>query len=449
MTSRPSSLCFWSRTEGTSHLIVPANYRPGLVIMEKEGRNVTKRILKITLEIIQLLTGETPCIFQRWSGTRSPVAVNDEKILELTNKIIELLTGEVPIRCEDATVYLSMEEWEYLEGHKDLYKDVMMEDHQTLISPDGSYDNSTVEGRLSPPCSQDGHEKLSDVPQEHEGAEAEGSINIKVEVKEGEETCMNNDDLCKKEEPPTYINMDGQYSSAEAWDPCLDLPQSCKTQDNIVTESPGRPTAPMVRHDPTEPPSDTSNHKEPLNTTGVLKPNVVRRNYKSYQCSECGKTFSHNADLIKHSRVHTGERPFLCIECGKCFTQKSALVYHQRIHTGERPFLCFDCGKCFAHKSILVNHRRVHTGEKPFPCSDCGKCFAYKSYLVDHQRTHTGVKPHHCMECRKCFTHKSDLNRHKRLHSGEKPFSCSVCGKRFIQRANLATHQKSHTEKLP
>ncbi|KAM8923955.1 gastrula zinc finger protein XlCGF66.1-like [Pelodytes ibericus] len=120
---------------------------------------VTERILNLTLEIIYLLTGEdymvvkkpgdqdinSPPLLEGFSKTQISNAVhspysllhernNDRKILGLTNKIIQLLTGEVPIRCEDVTVYFSLQDWEYLEGQKDLYKDVMMETNQALSS---------------------------------------------------------------------------------------------------------------------------------------------------------------------------------------------------------------------------------------------------------------------------------------------------------------------------
>ncbi|XP_066450246.1 gastrula zinc finger protein XlCGF66.1-like [Eleutherodactylus coqui] len=119
--------------------------------MEKTSNEITKRILSLTLEIIYLLTGEDYIIVKtsgdgttpnseepepHHRGSSSPI--QEQKILELTNKITELLAGEVPIRCQDVAVYFSMEEWEYLEEHKDLYKDVMMEDHQPPISQEYS-----------------------------------------------------------------------------------------------------------------------------------------------------------------------------------------------------------------------------------------------------------------------------------------------------------------------
>ncbi|XP_040292175.1 gastrula zinc finger protein XlCGF66.1-like isoform X3 [Bufo bufo] len=129
--------------------------------IDKYQSHLTNRILNLTLEIIFILTGEDYAIVKKKSGEHvtpksSPIMLggrsktqftdpsslllihernNKQKILELTSKITELLTGEVPLRCEDVTVYFSMEEWEYLEGHKDLYKDVMIEKQQALTSP--------------------------------------------------------------------------------------------------------------------------------------------------------------------------------------------------------------------------------------------------------------------------------------------------------------------------
>ncbi|KAG9461384.1 hypothetical protein GDO78_017048 [Eleutherodactylus coqui] len=132
--------------------------------MEKDRNKIVESILNLTLEILFQLTGEDYTVVKKTSsdGCRAPVCdgwgrplhpitglphhhlihenINVQKILELTNKMIELLTGEVPIRCQDVAVYFSMEEWEYLEGHKDLYKEAMMETRQPLPSPGNRQD---------------------------------------------------------------------------------------------------------------------------------------------------------------------------------------------------------------------------------------------------------------------------------------------------------------------
>ncbi|KAM3940205.1 uncharacterized protein RB166_000220 [Leptodactylus fuscus] len=147
--------------------------------MERDRNKMAESLLNLTLEIIYQLTGEDYTVVKKTSsgrcqapvydgygGNLSPIPgspphsliqeeINGQKILELTNKMLELLTGEVPIRCQDVAVYFSMEEWEYLEGHKDLYKEVMMEDHQPLTSAGRSSKRTTLERCPSPLLPQD------------------------------------------------------------------------------------------------------------------------------------------------------------------------------------------------------------------------------------------------------------------------------------------------------
>ncbi|XP_056387656.1 gastrula zinc finger protein XlCGF48.2-like isoform X2 [Hyla sarda] len=375
--------------------------------MDKDRKKVNNKILKLTMEIIYLLTGEDYTVVKNshvsgeWkkihSSTTEPPE-NDQKILELTHKIINLLTGE-----------------EYLEEKKESCMGVM-EHHQPFMPLVGSNKRNPKERCSSPFYSHGFPEEIHNVPLHQQDEEL---INIKVEViAEEEETYMRSEHQCKEEEIPVYISPDTNFKSSAAH---LFLSPSSKTEEKNITQdslseqpitqntSQGLYTADVL--------SELWDHEEPPDTSQIVSHSTDRRGYKTFQCIECGKTFAKKSVLVEHQRIHTGEKPFSCSDCGKCFTQRSNLAQHQRIHRGENPFMCLECGKCFSKKSNLLRHHRIHRGEKPFACSDCGKCFTSKSQLKVHHRIHTGEKPFNCMDCGKCFIQKSDLVRHQRVHS--------------------------------
>ncbi|XP_069833106.1 oocyte zinc finger protein XlCOF8.4-like [Dendropsophus ebraccatus] len=419
--------------------------------MEKDRNEISKRILHVTLEIIRLLTGEDYTIvkktwgegvaFPQESGGRSrargpitepPSLIHEQKILELTHRMTELLTGEVPIRCQDVAVYFSMEEWEYVEGHKDLYRGeqpLMMEDQPPgLTAQDGGSDRNPPERCPRPLYSQD-------CP---EGTHIKVEDEVEEERMRGDPPCMSE---VKEEETPgdaipgdpstnpegnvilwlNYVVEAGgaeQHSSGEVLLP--------------LTVHPGRHTTDLSYNPP--------DHEEPSpDRSHTATTRTEQETDNKFQCGACGKFFTRKSQLVIHERNHTGEKPFSCSECGKGFTSNSNLVRHERIHTGEKPYSCSQCEKCFISESYLIRHKRSHTGEKPYSCLECGKFFKDQSNLAKHERTHTRERTYDC----------SQFATHEKSHTEEKLYSCSECGKCYKKTTNLLIHQRSHTGEKP
>ncbi|XP_077107374.1 uncharacterized protein LOC143765029 [Ranitomeya variabilis] len=496
--------------------------------MNKRRNKLTKTMLNFTLEIIYLLTGEDYTVVKNTTGatlnsclekpggcsrTQNPFTHSviherskEHEILRLANKMIELLTGEVPVRCQDVTVHFSMEEWEYIGGHKDLYKDVIEESDQAFISPDRISTKNQSEQCLHSLHFQDFSELNECASQDNQG---EAIFDIKVEVKDEveEEPFMNSDyqyefsprnppeghlrslyshgypeedhnipqnyqgeelsdlkvdriaekegafvkgvQLWKEEQIPVFLGTDHLSRNTEM--NCL-LSHQAKDKDMLhssvenlftVTIYPGNHITDLSSNSP--------NHKEPSEQSQIVTPSTDHRRNKVFQCGECGKLFTKKSNLFVHKRIHTGEKPYSCAQCGKCFTRKFSLDQHVRNHTGQKPFSCSECGQSFVQKSLLFRHEMMHTGEKPIEltCFECGKYFTKKSGLAEHQKIHTGEKLFSCSECGKAFIQKSGLVEHQKIHTGEKLHKCLECEKCFARKSNLVKHQRFHTGEKP
>ncbi|XP_044153154.1 oocyte zinc finger protein XlCOF8.4-like [Bufo gargarizans] len=284
---------------------------------------MTEELLSLTLEIMYLLTGEdytvvktVDCVSPRsclfvsggWSKTQNPTPkllppslIHDStlKILKITSKITELLTGEVPVRCQDVTVHFSMKEWEYLEGHKDLYKDVMMGSKPPLTTPDGCSKRNVLERCPSPLYLQHCPGENHSVSEVHQG---EDLIDIKVEIIEREEEAHEMGYQQCKEELPVDISPDGLIKNTDRHVP---LSADCKTNDNIKHDFSGE------------------------NSCILNIPSGPENTYLLSFLSNHGELSPDNSNTSTQSTDHADITVLPSSECGKYFT-KEPMVKGQR-----------------------------------------------------------------------------------------------------------------------
>ncbi|XP_069509267.1 zinc finger protein 583-like isoform X2 [Ambystoma mexicanum] len=406
-------------------------------------------------------------------------------------------SDEAQVTFQGASAYFSDEEWMLLhEWQKELYRNVMKEIHQALISLGPliattvcslrNKEKDEIRSMITQSCDR-GSNSQSD-------AMHDPTVLLKMNKDELDDRYFKGNEihnsgstefryfntgnhLRKEEEPvPIFIDHLGAEVGESINDPnseheaisfqikdeqepyCMDHQES-KRLESITSHTGGER---MDRKSNVEVPENvpraTTRYKAASGKDNMIcfkmPENEADYNIQSFpenppELRDQTSQYESGLDNTVHFKIHY-ENPKL--QRSEKYHEWESKRRHSNVVPGlpetlqnRRLYSCTECEKSFSRKGHLIQHRRIHTGVRPYQCNECEKSFSRKEHLMVHKRTHTGVRPYHCSMCEKSFTQMGVLIRHQRTHTQDRPYQCTECGKNFSRKGHLSIHQKTHT----
>ncbi|XP_069499021.1 zinc finger protein 530-like isoform X2 [Ambystoma mexicanum] len=392
------------------------------------------------------------------------------------------------VAFQDAAVYFSEEEWKLLQDwQKELYRNVMNEIHQALISlgpliatticslrakeKEELYqlDSQHPNGRHRMDCSQT--DTVTPPPPLSGGRGRDDRLPTGLPFLSA--------DLCLKKEEPGALFID--HLGAVTGESGTDCGSGYETiafqiKDETDAYCMDHPASSRMDGIQTPPVDESMNRKRKVGNSAKCSERTLQRKAFSEKINTvCLESTNNEANL--NSQMWSGCYPELrgekYSECDATFNNPFHFTLHQEspmiartdtfnelestlrnvpfpvarpnTQQNQRTLPSNRGGKSYSLKGKLTRNVKPSSRMRPYACTECEKSFIYKSHLITHHRIHSGEKPYMCTFCQKRFNRKDYLDEHIRIHTGERPYKCSKCEKTFIQKHHLNEHLRKHT----
>ncbi|XP_078504827.1 uncharacterized protein LOC144763258 isoform X2 [Lissotriton helveticus] len=352
------------------------------------------------------------------------------------------------VTLHDVAAYFSEEEWKLLqEWQKELYKNVMNEIHQALISLGPLIASSVYSLRVK------GKEDLCHVDKRDNDRSHRAnpftsateviSVVIKDEEVEDQEDVATRKNMTSSTAPDPVIT--SVFSLNEKPRDEMNFHEEPEPEEENIAD----PVITFVCSLSNEPEDEINFQEEPVADCRTMGNDLMVENVSTEDSMNCVETRAPGKALLEKGK-------FMMFEISQKGTYSSSPLFsemsenhREKINTqGESGYskaLKFKRNP-ESHKSNrkinLIKYQKTRTGPRSYQCTECGKAFTCKTHLVRHQTKHTGEKPYQCDECEKSFTQKGSLTIHQRIHSGEMPYPCLECGTSFREKKHLMGHIK-------